>query len=138
MDEKAAMKRHIVFVCDHNTDNSEISIGDRVARWFLFKPNIPILVQFWRTLEWKKFLCIYSGHLEYFTTIGYILLVFVNFVVIWYLYFSPLCTKKNLATLIGDESGLMAQLALRCSVWIVNYLRTDLLCMLCYKQKGTG
>jgi hypothetical protein len=27
---------------------------------------------------------------------------------------------------------------LRCSVWIVNYLRTDLLCMLCYKQKGTG
>jgi hypothetical protein len=31
----------------------------------------------------------YSGHLEYFTTIGYILLAFVNFVVIRY-SFSPL------------------------------------------------
>jgi hypothetical protein len=41
---------------------------------------------FWRTLEWKMLLCIYSGHLEYFTTTGYVLWAFGNFVVIWYIF----------------------------------------------------
>jgi hypothetical protein len=25
----------------------------RVARWFIFKPKIPILGKFWRALDWK-------------------------------------------------------------------------------------
>jgi hypothetical protein len=29
---------------------------------------------------------IYAGHLEYFTTIGYILWTFGNYVVIWYIF----------------------------------------------------
>jgi hypothetical protein len=40
----------------------------RVARWFLFRPKIPIL----EDLGMEN-IDIYSGHLEYFTTIGYIL-----------------------------------------------------------------
>jgi hypothetical protein len=31
---------------------------------------------------------LYSGHLEYFTTIGYILWAFGSFVVIWYIFSS--------------------------------------------------
>jgi hypothetical protein len=27
-------------------------VPDRVARWFVFKPKIPNLGQFWRALEW--------------------------------------------------------------------------------------
>jgi hypothetical protein len=42
---------------------------------------------------------LYSGHLEYFTTIGYILCEFGNFVVIWKIFPIFGCTKKNLATL---------------------------------------
>jgi hypothetical protein len=47
---------------------------------------------------------VYSGNLEYFTTLGYILWAFGNFVVG---IFSPTlvyCTKKNLATQILMES----------------------------------
>jgi hypothetical protein len=44
---------------------------------------------------------IYSGHLEYFTTIGHILWAFGNLVVIWYIFPTLVyCTKKNLATLL--------------------------------------
>jgi hypothetical protein len=32
---------------------------------------------------------IYSDHLEHFTTIGYILLAFGNFLVIWYIFPPP-------------------------------------------------
>jgi hypothetical protein len=43
---------------------------------------------------------IYSGHLEYFTTIGNILRTFDNFVIIWYIFPTLVyCSKKNLATL---------------------------------------
>jgi hypothetical protein len=40
---------------------------------------------------------IYSGHLEYFTTIGY-------FIVIWYIFPALVyCTKKNLSTLVAKK-----------------------------------
>jgi hypothetical protein len=46
---------------------------------------------------------VHSGHLEYFTTIGYILWACNNFVVIWYIFpsFGTLY-KQNLATLFSD------------------------------------
>jgi hypothetical protein len=44
---------------------------------------------------------IWSVHLEYFTTIGYIYSTFGNFVVIWCIFPALVyCTKKNLATLV--------------------------------------
>jgi hypothetical protein len=56
-----------------------------VARWFVFKPKIPILGKFWRVLQWKI--------LAYFMTIWFILLLLemfyghlVYFVVIWYIF----------------------------------------------------
>jgi hypothetical protein len=57
----------------------------RVARWFLFKPKIPIWVYFGGPSEMENCV-IYSGHLEYFATIGYILWAFGNFVVILYIF----------------------------------------------------
>jgi hypothetical protein len=64
----------------------------RVARWFVFKPKIPIWVNFegpkigkcWNIL-WP--FGIFYGHLGYFKTIWYIFPVWVS------------CAKKNLATL---------------------------------------
>jgi hypothetical protein len=57
----------------------------RVARWFVFKPKIPILGKFWRVLQWNI--------LVYFITISSILLLLeifyghlVYFVVIWYIF----------------------------------------------------
>jgi hypothetical protein len=41
-----------------------------VARWFVFKPKIPIWVN--GTLDWNK-MDIFYGHLEYFTGIWDIL-----------------------------------------------------------------
>jgi hypothetical protein len=46
----------------------DASISIRVARWFIFKPEIPVLRKFWTTLEWKM--------LVYFMTIWTILLLF--------------------------------------------------------------
>jgi hypothetical protein len=31
----------------------EIVVYCKVARWFVFKPKIPILGKFWRVLQWK-------------------------------------------------------------------------------------
>jgi hypothetical protein len=36
-----------------------------------FRTKNPNLGIFWRTLEWKLLIYIYSGRLEYFTTVGY-------------------------------------------------------------------
>jgi hypothetical protein len=48
----------------------------------------------------------FSGHLEHFTTIGYILWAFGNFVVIWCI-FPPIwyILPKNLATLCRSRDG---------------------------------
>jgi hypothetical protein len=44
----------------------------RVARWFVFKPKIPILGKFWRALD-REMLIYFYGHLEYLTDIWDIL-----------------------------------------------------------------
>jgi hypothetical protein len=54
----------------------------RVARWFVFKPKIPIWVNFG-----GPYAGIFYGHLEYFTVICNISWPFGNIVVIWYRYF---------------------------------------------------
>jgi hypothetical protein len=75
------------------------AVSCRVARWNIFKPNIPVWVNFARVLQWTM--------LAYFMTICPILQPFDKFcanleyfVVIWYIF--PVlvcCTKKNMATL---------------------------------------
>jgi hypothetical protein len=59
--------------------------ASRVARWFVFKPNIPILGKLWRVLQLKI--------LVNFRTIWFILLLLkisyghlVYFVIIWYIF----------------------------------------------------
>jgi hypothetical protein len=44
--------------CDHNIDPKSEGFDDlvaveqtRVARWFVFKPKLPILGKFWRAFE---------------------------------------------------------------------------------------
>jgi hypothetical protein len=70
----------------------------RVARWFVFKPKIPIWVNFGVYCNGKYW---YIDHLVYFTAIGNMLWPFGIF--FWSIgIFSPVlvfCTKKNLATL---------------------------------------
>jgi hypothetical protein len=61
----------------------------------------PDLGKFWRTLKWKLFF-LNSGHLEYFTTIGYILWAFNNFAVIWYNF-----TLAVLGILYQEKSGII-------------------------------
>jgi hypothetical protein len=65
---------------------------DRVARWFVFEPKIPIWVNFGGPWNGK---CGYD-HLEYISTIWYYLWPFCIFLTFWYVW-----TKKNLATLLG-------------------------------------
>jgi hypothetical protein len=58
-------------------------IIDRVARWFVFKPKIPICVEFEGTL--KIFTYIFCGHLEYYMDILDVYDHLVHFVFIWYI-----------------------------------------------------
>jgi hypothetical protein len=45
-------------------------VASRVARWFGFKPKIPIWVNFGGPyVEWKMFIYVFYGHCEYFTEI---------------------------------------------------------------------
>jgi hypothetical protein len=85
------------------------SAADRVARWFIFKPK----PQFWSNLEGlgKENVVIFYDHLEYFTAIWYNYGLFVQFVVIWYIFpFWYVWTKKNLATLLHtSHSGLQSE-----------------------------
>jgi hypothetical protein len=60
-----------------------VTLSGRVARWFVFKPKIPILGKLWRVLQLKIL----------FRTIWFILLLLeilyghlVNFVIIWYIF----------------------------------------------------
>jgi hypothetical protein len=72
----------------------------RVAKWFLFKPKIPICVNFGGSSNGRCW-CIlcpfdqFSGHLAYFMAIGYIVPSFGTF-----LHVLVCCIKKNLATLM--------------------------------------
>jgi hypothetical protein len=66
----------------------------RVARWYIFKPKIPIWIDFGGSCNGR---CWYIlSPLVYFTAIWYILWSFGIFY--WFIF--PRCTKENLATLI--------------------------------------
>jgi hypothetical protein len=66
--------------------------SNRVARWFVFKPKIPIWVNFkGPRVDWKMVICISYGHLEYFVFIWYIFPDLVS------------CTNENLATLQSNH-----------------------------------
>jgi hypothetical protein len=78
-----------------------VGMWPRVARWFVFRPKIPIRVNFGGpNIDWKM--------LIYFMAIWNILWPFVifydhlvHFVFIWYIFpFLVSCTKKHLATLM--------------------------------------
>jgi hypothetical protein len=61
-----------------------LHISCRVARWFIFKPKIPIWVNFeglWNGECWHVF-----GHLENFAAILYTLWLIDNLVAIWYIF----------------------------------------------------
>jgi hypothetical protein len=72
-------------------------LGARVARWFVFKPKIPILFIFWRALDWKKlvyFVVIWNN----LQSIGIcILWPFGNVAIIWYIFphFGTVCQEKS-------------------------------------------
>jgi hypothetical protein len=70
-----------------------LPLGIRVARWFIFKPKIPIWVKFWRVLQWK--MLVFFCHLVYFALIRSVLLPFglhyfhlVYLTFIWYISWS--------------------------------------------------
>jgi hypothetical protein len=59
-------------ICKKTQKAARLIIITRVARWFVFKPKIPICVYiFWRALEWK--MDIFYVHLEYLKDIWDIL-----------------------------------------------------------------
>jgi hypothetical protein len=74
---------------------------------------------------------IFYGHLEYVTTIWYILWPFGNFVVKWYIFHSfwyMYCTKKDLATLVkslryASEAPKYAWTERACHKWAPKGLR---------------
>jgi hypothetical protein len=80
-------------------------VAVRVARWFAFKPKIPICVNFGSVLQWK-ILEYFTKHLVYYTAIGNNswpfgifcchLVYFVSFGI--FLPVLVFCSKKNLPT----------------------------------------
>jgi hypothetical protein len=75
----------------------------RVARWFVFKPKIPIWVNFGGSCNGKSWFILwpfglFNGYRKYCMAIWYILWSFGIFSSV--LVF---CTKKNLATLVVSE-----------------------------------
>jgi hypothetical protein len=79
-------------------------VWSRVARWFIFKPKIPVCVNFEGSSNVVMYILCpfdqFSGHLAYIMAIWYISSHLGTFspVLVW-------CTKKNLATLrvVGQE-----------------------------------
>jgi hypothetical protein len=77
-----------------------VLLPPRVARWFVFKPKIPLWVNFGGPCNGKSCFILrpfglFYGNLKHFMAIGYILWSFGIFFPV--LVF---CTKKNLATLL--------------------------------------
>jgi hypothetical protein len=60
-----------------------------------FQTKNPNWGKFWRALEWKMLVCIFYGHLGYFTVLWCILWPFGNVVVIWYILVDILCQEKS-------------------------------------------
>jgi hypothetical protein len=76
------------------------NVGFRVARWFVYKPKIPIRVNFGGPLNGKccnisRPFGIFYGHLVLSIAVWYSLWSFVTFFPIWYFW-----TKENMATLV--------------------------------------
>jgi hypothetical protein len=64
-----------------------------------FQTKNPNLGKFWRASDWKVLINVFYGHLAHFMTIWYVLCSFGTFFL-----FLVLCAKKNLATLVSNES----------------------------------
>jgi hypothetical protein len=60
----------------------------RVARWFVFRPKIPILGKIWRALELRMLL---------YLPFGIIYGLLVVFVVIWLIFFVLVCLDQEKA-----------------------------------------
>jgi hypothetical protein len=65
-----------------------MGVEGRVARWYIFKPRIPILGKFWGGLRMEN-VGIVFGQLEFYTAIW--------FVALWYIFprFGTLCQEKS-------------------------------------------
>jgi hypothetical protein len=87
------------------------SLWTMVARWFIFKPKIPIWVNFGGCFAMED-VDIFYGHLVYCLAIWYLSwLLGINFPVL------VCCSNKNLATLTGTTSQWRS--ILRCSSQIM-------------------
>jgi hypothetical protein len=78
--------------------------GNRVARWYIFKPKIPIWEKFGGPLNGKCWFSLWSfgtfyGHLVYLWAFGNVVIIGSFFTVLVH------CVKKNLATLHGKRQG---------------------------------
>jgi hypothetical protein len=83
-------------------------VDTRVARWFVFKPKIPIWVNFWGPSNEKCLYILWSvgifyGHLVKFMAVCYSLWSLCIFFPFWYVW-----TNKNLATLV-DAAKVFSQ-----------------------------
>jgi hypothetical protein len=101
--------RHIQDICRYTSIGIVLKLTEihtfRVARWFVFKPKIPIWVNFGVSCNGKSWyilwpFCLLFCYWKYFRAIWYILWSFSIF-----FHVLVFCTKKNLATLILNEIG---------------------------------
>jgi hypothetical protein len=61
----------------------------RVARWHIFRPNIPILGKFWRVLQWKMLvylIAIWSYLRPFGIFCGHLVCLHTYFMVIWNIF----------------------------------------------------
>jgi hypothetical protein len=79
-------------------------LSHRVARWCIFKPKIPIWVNFGGPWNGKVWYSLWQFEI-YITAIWYILWPFGNLAAIWcnFPLFWVHCVKKNLATLFSHR-----------------------------------
>jgi uncharacterized membrane protein len=74
---------------------SVVSMPCRVAKWYICKPKLPILVYFGRQLEWEKVgqFGTFYGYLVYFMAVWYFVVTWYIFV--YYCYFGTLHQEKS-------------------------------------------
>jgi hypothetical protein len=109
---KQSPKRRKFAQSGHPGDVQEKKDRTRVARWHIFKPKVPVWVNFggpWNIKVGILCICpfvIYYGHLVDFMAMWYIggNLVYIFSLVLLY------CVEKNLATLLNGFVGQIADL----------------------------
>jgi hypothetical protein len=81
-----------------------VGLSTRVARWYIFKPKIPILVYLGG--PWSENFTYFCGHWEYLTAIWNILLPFGTFCgyLTWFFTILVCFRSKNLADLLSTVS----------------------------------